>query len=182
MSTPISVKDKRDFMQWFLCHFELQKRESVWILKYILTYDDYLMNVHFVNDVSFSPRGLLVSTCCSNDVAFRYHKMHIVTEDPDQVFHDIRLNKNESLYIQLNFNHSVYQRIYASILEENPYDPTLRIHKKHDAYIAEKLLDQLLYEQQRKTLLQQVNDALDRYDKRSFLRLTHILQQITKKP
>ncbi len=33
MQTPVSVNEKKDFIRWFLNHYQLKRRECVWILK-----------------------------------------------------------------------------------------------------------------------------------------------------
>ncbi len=38
-------------------------------------------------------------------------------------FHDIRLNRDEDIYIQLNFKSSFQNANYVAVLEENPYLP-----------------------------------------------------------
>lgn len=181
MSTPISVKEKRDFIQWFLRRFRLKKRESVWVLKYLLTHDSYLTHVHFVQDVSCCPRGMIISTTCSEDIAFRYHKLHIVTDDPDKIFHDIRLNKFEPLYVQLNFNNGEVNPLFITILEDNPYLPTEHINRQHDAIVAEEMLTYTLLIQKKKNLQHQVNIALDENDKLKFVQLANELRHLEEK-
>lgn len=181
MSTPISVKEKQDFIQWFLRRYELKKRESVWIFKYLLTHASYLAHIHFVRDVRCCPRGMIVSTFCSNNIAFRYHKMHIVTDDPDQTFHDIRLNKYEPLYIQLNFNYGEQHPLYVTVLEDNPFEPTNHINRKNDAVVAGNLLDHIIYTKRKNILQHQIDVALDENDRELFLQLSSELSRLERK-
>src|SRR3954452_3656114 len=123
MNTPNSINDKKGFIQWFLNHYQLKKRESVWILNYLVNHKEILTNVHFVQDVKFSPRGIVMTTHCSDEVPFRFYKNQLVTTDAEKSFHDIRLNQQDDLYIQLNFKKSNQNAYYASIMEENPFIP-----------------------------------------------------------
>ena len=44
-----------------------------------------------------------------------------MTTDAEKSFHDIRLNRDEDIYIQLNFKSSFQNANYVAVLEENPY-------------------------------------------------------------
>src|SRR5699024_5718866 len=74
MQTPVSVQDKKTFIQWFLSHYQLKKRESVWILNYLIDHSKILAHVHFVRDVKFCPRGIMMSSYCSKEAPFRFYK------------------------------------------------------------------------------------------------------------
>jgi len=160
MITPISIKEKQDFIRWFLHHYQLKNLESLWIFKYLLTHITYLTHVHFVTNVQCTPRGMIVSTVCSESIAFRYHKMHVVTDDPEKTFHDIRMNKLDPLYIQLNFKNAYKHPLYTSVLEENPF----KCHTTHS-----------FLERRVQLLQQQINMALDCHDKNRFYKLTEEL-------
>ena len=59
--------------------------------------------VHFVEQAEFCPRGIIMSTHCVDEVPFRFYKENVMTTDAEKSFHDIRLNKQQDLFIQLNF-------------------------------------------------------------------------------
>lgn len=48
MQTPVSVNEKKDFIRWFLNHYQLKRRECVWILNYLMSHDSLMEKVHFV--------------------------------------------------------------------------------------------------------------------------------------
>ena len=49
-----------------------------------------------------------------------------MTTDAEKSFHDIRLNRDEDIYIQLNFHESSSTLPqYVAVLEENPFMPKL---------------------------------------------------------
>lgn len=41
MQTPVSVNEK-DFIRWFLNHYQLKRRECVWILNYLMSHDSLM--------------------------------------------------------------------------------------------------------------------------------------------
>lgn len=182
MHSPISVQDKKTFIQWFLNHYHMQKRESVWILNYICNHHDILAHVHFVRNIKDCPRGIIITSECyadENDVPFRFHKNHVVTCDPERSFHDIRLNRHEELYIQLNFYNSHQCALYVAVLEENPYHTEHNLHhKKRDKENANQLLDQLLLNYKRASLKKEIDQSLDQLDEVTFKKLSNELLKI----
>jgi len=130
MSTPVSVNEKKDFIRWFLNRYQLKRRESVWILNYLMSHDQLMEKVHFVEEAQFCPRGLIMSTHCTREVPFRFYKDNIMTTDAEKSFHDIRLNRDEDIYIQLNFHGSRQSHQYAAVLEENPFVQKNGFHQR----------------------------------------------------
>lgn len=178
MSTPVSVNEKKDFIRWFLNHYQLKRRECVWILNYLMSHDQLMEKVHFVEEVQYCPRGLFMSTHCVDEVPFRFYKENIMTTDAEKSFHDIRLNRDEEIYIQLNFHAANKAPQYAAVLEENPFMPqNLQISEK-DRLLAEKFLTMSIKNFQREKLLQQIDKALDEQDKAAFDCLTKQLKEI----
>ncbi|WP_066193223.1 MULTISPECIES: ReoY family proteolytic degradation factor [Gracilibacillus] len=178
METSVQTEDKKDFIEWFLRHYQLKKRESVWILNYLLNHEELLQQVHFVLEARFCPRAMIISTHCSNEIAFRFYKKHIVTTDADKSFHDIRLHATEPMYIQLNFKNVKRCIPYMKVLEDNPFIPDDYFLTGSDKKVMEKWLDYSIYEYQRVKLLQQINDALDERDQQLFLYYTDQLNKL----
>lgn len=181
MQTPVSAKDKKSFIHWFLNHYQLKKRESVWILNYILNHDRLLDNVHFVREAKFCPRGVIMTAYCSNQVSFRFYKKQLVTTDAEKAFHDIRMNQGEPLYIQLNFSKSYQNSFFAAVLVENPFISDDYFITEKDQETAKQLWDKIIYEQQSKSLQEQIDQALDKRDRPMFIDLTRRLYQLNKK-
>ncbi|MFD1171715.1 ReoY family proteolytic degradation factor [Oceanobacillus picturae] len=178
MQTPISIQDKKGFLQWFLNHYQLKKRESVWILNYLVNHDEILANVHFVREAKFCPRGIIMTSHCSEETPFRFYKNQLVTTDAEKSFHDIRLNHNEPLYLQLNFKKSYQNAAYVAVLEENPYIPDEYFITEKDQQIAEDLLERSIYTFKRSYLTQEIDLALDKMDQERFLDLSNELKKL----
>ncbi|WP_440895719.1 ReoY family proteolytic degradation factor [Amphibacillus sp. Q70] len=178
MSTSISIQDKKAFIDWFLAHYQLKKRESVWILNYLTNHESLLKNVHFIREARFCPRGMIISTQCSQEVAFRFYKDHIVTTDAEKSFHDIRLNRHESIYIQLSFKNSYQSAEYSAVLEDNPFLPDDFFITKREKQLAKEFLNFTLFEAEKKQLLKKIDEALDHQDHHRFMTYTNILKQL----
>lgn len=178
MSTSISIQDKKSFINWFLTHYQLKKRESVWILNYLINHESLLSNVHFIREARFCPRGMIISAQCSEEVAFRFYKDHIVTTDAEKSFHDIRLNRHEPIYIQLAFKNSHQNAEYNAVLEDNPFLPDDFFITKREKQLAKEFLNYTLFEAEKKQLLSKIDHALDQQDKTKFIKLTKKLNQL----
>jgi len=177
MATPVSVNEKKEFVRWFLTNYQLKRRECVWILNYLMSHDHLMKNVHFVEHAQFTPRGLIMSTHCVEDPPFRFYKESVMTTDAEKSFHDIRLNRNEDIYIQLNFRSSFLSPQYVAVLEENPYAPKSMETNEKDQMHAEKVLQESIESFQRAKLLELIDQALDNHDEEEFKRLTGYMNQ-----
>jgi uncharacterized protein YpiB (UPF0302 family) len=175
----VSVLQKKRFINWFLNNYQLKRRESVWILNYLMNHERVLKHVHFVEEARVCPKGVIISTKCVDDPPFRFYKEQVMTSDPEKSFHDIRLNDNETIYIQLNFANSNQCYRYAGVLEENPYIPNDYYITEKDQQTAEQLLSHLLYDFQLKKIQEEIDKALDEGDKERFHELIEQLNQLS---
>jgi uncharacterized protein YpiB (UPF0302 family) len=102
-----------------------------------------------------------------------------MTTDAEKSFHDIRLNRDEDIFIQLNFHASNQAHQYAAVLEENLFVPKhLQVNEK-DGIIAEKLLQHSIEHFQREKILLLIDEALDKQDRKAFQILTQKLNTLT---
>ena len=77
MTTPVTVNEKKEFVRWFLTNYQLKRRECVWILNYLMSHDQLMKRVHFVEQAQFCPRGMVMSTHCVEDPPFRFYKENL---------------------------------------------------------------------------------------------------------
>jgi uncharacterized protein YpiB (UPF0302 family) len=180
MTTPVSVNEKKEFIRWFLNHYQLKRRECVWILNYLMSHDQLMEKVHFVENAKYCPRGLVMSTHCVDDVPFRFYKESIMTTDAEKSFHDIRLNREDDIYIQLNFHQSNHSHQYAAVLEENPYMPNILQISDQDRELAERFLQQVSLNFQKEYLMKKIDEALDLHDEELFYLLSQQLRNLLK--
>ena len=178
LATPVSVNEKKDFIRWFLNHYQLKRRECVWILNYLMSHDQLMERVHFVEQAQYCPRGLIMSTHCVDKVPFRFYKENVMTTDAEKSFHDIRLNRDENIFIQLNFHASNQAHQYAAVLEENPFVPKHLQTNEKDGILAEQFLQGSIERFHREKLLLLIDEALDKQDRQAFQLLTEKLNRL----
>jgi len=178
MTSSVPLVDKKAFVRWFLKNYQLKRRECVWILNYLLSNDNLLENIHFVEEGHYCPRAIVMSSVDSSGVPFRFYKGNIMTSDAEKSFHDLRLHPNESMYIQLNFPNVPPSQQYLAVLEENPYMPKFLHISEKDRVLAEELLNNSMLAFQEEKLLKEIDDALDEGDKEKFYELSNLLQAL----
>ena len=109
-----------------------------------MSHDQLMEKVHFVENAQYCPRGLVMSTHCVDEVPFRFYKQNVMTTDAEKSFHDIRLNRDEEIYIQLNFRASNKVHQYMAVLEENPYLPkNLQVNEKIEETRRKDIVDKV---------------------------------------
>jgi uncharacterized protein YpiB (UPF0302 family) len=171
VSQTVSVKDKQEFIRWFLKRYQMKRRECVWILNYLLSHDDLLQKAHFVEEAHYCPRAMVMSVTESSGVPFRFYKGSNMTADAEKSFHDLRLHTTEDMYIQLNFNETNSIE-YLSVLEENQFMPKYLHRNEKDAEIAEQLIEHVMKISQQNYINKMIDEALDNGDKELFMQLT----------
>ena len=178
MTASVSVSEKKQFVRWFLQSYKMKRRECIWILNYMLSNEELLDKTHFVEEAHFCPRAMVMSSTESKEIPFRFYKGNLMTADAEKSFHDLRLNPEEDLYVQLNFPNRPPAPLYISVLEENPYMPQDAAITEQDRILAEKVLAESMASFQEETLLKQIDEALDVNDRERFFELSALLQTV----
>lgn len=140
-----------------------------------------LENVHFVEEAHYCPRAIVMSSVDSQGIPFRYYKGNIMTNDAEKSFHDLRMNGDDQVFIQLNFPNVPPHMNYIAVLEQNPHMPQQLVLTEYDRIMAETILDDSLYKYQQQKIYDEIDAALDAGDKELFLQLSnqlHLMQQI----
>jgi len=70
MSRSTNLEDKQQFLKWFLKTYQLKRRESVWILEYLMDHELVLDKTSFVQWVDKTPRGMMITAAGMRDPAF----------------------------------------------------------------------------------------------------------------
>jgi uncharacterized protein YpiB (UPF0302 family) len=169
MSAKVSLTEKKDFIRWLLNNYQLKRRECVWIFNYLVSHEALLEKVVFVEDgIQNCPRGMIMSTHCVEGVAFKYYKENVMTTDAEKAFHDIRLNRDEPIYVKINFG-GINHVQYVSVIEDNPYVPEVKQKKSKDSSEVDKLCEKVLSERELKLLEEKVDESLVTLNKESFM-------------
>lgn len=176
------IEEKKTFIKWVLETFTLQKRESYWVLNYLLNHEVLLTKIIFVRDALATPRGLRISesSISDDDSGMVLVKDGLLFDDPEQIFHDIRLNWRQVLYVEIEFPNASRYLPYQAVLEINPYVPeTNEIDSEWD-YSLDAFLNNYDQTVQLANLLTAINQAIDEEDETSFKQLTKKYNHLKK--
>lgn len=176
----IELASKKKFVNWLIQSVSLKKRESYWILNYLLNHEFLLDRVIFVEDVLSTPRGLLITDQTIEGTGLEMVNQSVLFSDPNQIFHDIRMNRKLPLFVGISFEGMYSSNYYLSIIEENPYqslDPALEkeISKEIELFLKEEEANFQLQE-----LLKKINKALEENDEQAFLNYSKKYSELKK--
>lgn len=181
MGNIIPVVEKKEFLKGFLQQYELKRRECAWLLNFLMSDDDLMKKVHFVEQAAHTPKALIISAKGVDGIPFSFHKEHQVTTDTEKAFHDIRLNQTEDIYIELHFTGAKQYPPYLVVLEENPHIPeNIELSVAYQKE-AEYLLDRSLRSFKKAKLIESIDAALDNQDQDQFNKLVNELLLLDKK-
>jgi uncharacterized protein YpiB (UPF0302 family) len=164
--------EKKNFLEWFLENYELQKRESAWLLTYLMSDENLLEKIRFVDELHSTERSIFMSTRCVKEISFKFTKGNLVTTDVERAFHDIRLNSEELLYLKLVFKKSESCPEYAAVREVDPMEKYNITSNSWYSLLAEMILDESIERFQKELLYQQINESLRDQNKEKFLLLS----------
>lgn len=170
----ISANEKKEFIRWFLTKHTMKRRESVWILNWIISNESVLNNIIFVDEVHKYDRGILISTTASESISFRFFKGSQMSVDPEKAFHDLRIHPEDKFYIQLDFPNKHQENMYLTVLEG--YNSSTEISP---AII--EMVDEFVIELEKKNIMNEIDAALDKGDEKMFVELCEMLNRVGQK-
>ncbi|MHC5267561.1 YpiB family protein [Enterococcus sp. LJL98] len=174
----IDIKDKKRFLTWLITHEFFVRREVSWILNYLVTHDAILKQVHFVESAKRTPRGICVKSSTVSDQSITLFLNDRTYQDSDQIFHEIRFNWQEPLYLECIFPESWDNSFYLAVLEDNPYhkwNDSLdeEMVERVDAFVRQAEIDNQIQE-----LYQKIDTALENDDQLLFRQLTEKVKDL----
>lgn len=161
MTSSVSNTEKWQFIRWFLKHYQLKRREGVWILNFLLSSETLLSRVRFTDDVHYCPRAIVMSSVGTDGIPFRFYFGQMMTNDAEKAFYELRNHKEEPIYIQINFPTNASMEEYLAVVEANPYVPSSRPVRVLDQKIADLAIYESKLQFQKSLLLKLIDEALD---------------------
>jgi uncharacterized protein YpiB (UPF0302 family) len=173
MSSTVTTAEKKHFLRWFLSNYQLQSREAEMLMRYMMTRENVLRRVHFVENFRQLPRVVVVSTTCVPVAPFRYYRRNKpVSTDVEQAFLDLYQHPDEDIYVGMFFKDRATSSAYASVLEETSSAELEPAVREMISLQAELVIDQCIRNYHRQKLMDAVNQALDASDRNAFYEAT----------
>lgn len=178
MSQKVKLEHKKAFIKWFSEHQKMRRRESLWILNYLLNHDIVLNKTHFVEGANATPRGIKIAAAQTQGRSFLFYKDGIEYEDPEKAFHEIRMNWHEPLFVEVDFVDSYMTPLYLKVLEDNPYAKWNDLIPADLQMLAEDAIDEFQLSVRRTELKDEIDQALGDNDEKRFIDLSNELIKI----
>ncbi|RXT02310.1 YpiB family protein [Ammoniphilus sp. CFH 90114] len=182
MSKWVPASDKRKFIRWFMNNYRFKKIEVKKLFDFLLSHDQILERVHFVDKVHPSSRTILISTVCSETIPFEYRKNSKITSNTEEAFQDVKNNHKDRIYILLHFRGKMLSHQYSAVREN--FKPQIRDENETPILLrilAEIYLDQQVEDRRLEELDREIDRCLDEGDKELFLKLTEERERIREK-
>lgn len=179
----VDLNTKKEFVTWLHDNTNFGRRDVYWLLNYLLNHKAILQQVVFVESVEATPRGLKITALWDKsekqEPPLQLFLENRVFTDPEQVFHEIRMNWKQELYIEVHFPNAWKNSAYLAVLEDNPF-------KKWNEQVDEKSYIRLEEAfkaeekgQLREQLLLAIDSALEKGDQAEFERLSEDLKKMS---
>jgi uncharacterized protein YpiB (UPF0302 family) len=177
MPKHVSPQDKKAFIEWVLQNLQFNRKEIQWIFKHLLSNQLDLNKVHFVENKNNYKNKKVVEINQSSVVGkpFEFTKTGITRYDPDQAYHDLRVNSYEDVYFVLHFRNKNQNAKYLNVLEDHKIINRDRIEddKKNAKFFLEYCMKQFKIKQ----LELELDKALIERDEEKFKRLCRELEE-----
>lgn len=172
-----SLEAKKRFIAWFIANHALKRREALWILNYLLNHELLLKQVHFVEHVETTPKGMWFSTQREASDSFYFYKNGIKFDNPEQAFHDIRLNWKEPCYIEMEFEEAYLALVRFGVLEKNHF---CKEGVKEESQVLLNELASIQKQVYQEELKKEIDQALLEENQEVFMLLTKRLQELNE--
>lgn len=175
----VSLIQKKKFLKWFLMNKKLKSREGIWIINYMLSKNDFLERVHFVESVTHAPTGLMLSSIEVHNTSFSFNSGTKTSINPDMSFMELRKNTGEPIYLDLQFKDRYSNELFLSVLEEATFhSPEHTNVSRKEIQNIDSFLGEFVVSNKIHSLEKEINIALEQGDKDKFLVLTEEYNQI----
>ena len=176
----IELAEKKRFLNFIIQSVTLKARESYWILNYLINHEIMLNKVVFVEQALHTPRGLVIVDEFEEGPGIEMTKQGLSILDANAIFHEIRMNRKEMLYIEIKFKDRFKKTEYLSILEKNEYEP---IDEDLQLEILEELETFFIKEDRKfqlNDLEERIDLALEKGNEAEFIELSNRFKQLKK--
>lgn len=177
----IDINEKKNFLNWLVNNVSFKQRETIWILNYLINHEAILANVHFVEQAEKTQRGLQIRDDSFVGAAMTLFIGDKAFFDSDQIFHEMRLNWRNPLYLECFFRDAWKNSLYLSILEDNPAAPWNEQISSEITDEIERFFKEEETRQKIAILYRQIDCAIENGDQNAFFELSTQVNRLKMK-
>lgn len=153
-------------------HHKVKAHDLDWFLNDLLEDDQALAQLHFVDDITDCPKGIIITSHLNEQISFTFFKSHVKSNNVYTAYHEMHLHKNEHIFIQVNFPFCTHNELYQSVIEDNMEVKSIMIEK------AEEILHQTIQQNRQEFLKKEINQALKQKNYDAFMYYSSQLKEI----
>ena len=172
LNIPVSIEQKRTFLYWFMYHHKVQAHDLEWFLNDLLEDNQALTQIHFVDDITDCPKGIIITSHLNEQISFTFFKNHVKTSNVYTAYHEMNLHKNEALFIQVNFPFCTHNELYQAVIEDGVEVKSALTES------TEEILHQTIQQDRQTFLKNQINQALEQEDHEAFMYYSSQLKEL----
>ncbi|MCI1881276.1 MAG: YpiB family protein [Sporolactobacillus sp.] len=176
MEQMVSASQKKAFIEWLVERELLGSRDVTWLFQFLMGHMKLLDLIHFVNHINGCHRAIEVGLAAGQHTTFKYIKETVHTSDPEKAFHDLRLNQDDPVFVQIGLPSVGDCPYYYSVLEDGPGSAAY-VHETF-GWAAEDAAGAAERAYRESRLYRAINEALDSGDKKRFLVLSGKLKRL----
>lgn len=172
----VGIKEKKEFLSWLVETVRFQRREVYWIINYLVNHETILRQIKFVEHVDKTPRGLKLTASDQEEESLVLFVGEHQFTNPEQIFHDIRMNWKKDLFVECQFSEAWSSPAYLAVLEDNPFASWNDHVDQEVSEALEDYIDSERKEYEITELYHQIDLALEKNDRGAFAELSELLQ------
>ena len=172
MSVPVTIEKKRAFLNWFMLHHKVKAHDMEWFLKDLLENEQALTHVHFVDDITDCPKGIIITSHLNEQITFQFFKGNVHTDNVYTAYHEMNLYQNEPFFIQVIFPFCAHNTLYQDVIVD---DGQMQLEIKKT---TADILDYTLKQGRRVFLKKQIDHALKNRQYKQFMYYSSQLKEL----
>jgi uncharacterized protein YpiB (UPF0302 family) len=178
----VSIKEKQQFLKWFLEKHRLKRLDARVLLDYILKQHHLLEKVSFGEKIQHQMKNLVISSIHSDKPGFQFHYQQNVTDQVARAMAELMAHPTERINIILHFNGKMFHHQYTQLVG-NPELENIRRYERFEQYAREAniLFDKIKHDSDIINIKKKIDNALDQKDEELFIQLVHLLKELENK-
>lgn len=172
MSVPVSVQKKQAFLYWVVDNLKVEAHDLSWFIHDLIDNERALHNVHFLDDITDCPRGIIMTSHLNEQIFFQFFKGKVRSENVYTAYHEMNLYQDEPMYFQINFPFCNENKLYQAVIEDDV------LFQQDIKSSTDDVLSYTLKQNRREFLKKEINVALENDDYEQFMYYSSQLKQL----
>lgn len=178
----VSANEKRSFLNWFLEHQQLKRKDARKVLEFLINHFHILENVRFTEKIMPDRKTIVISSMSSDEPGFVYYFQHRKSEEVPTAIGDLMMNPTEKVNLIFHFRGKMQNYRYLQLIE-HPALENLNHYAQmqKDENEVNDLIEKVSLDYEIAMVKRQIDEALDQKDEILFKNLTARLKELLQR-